>query len=124
MAPHHVIAEGVSDLCFKRADYTSYLKKKGFEALLCKLNKKMQQYAGSRHFFSPASPRLWWKILTANLSANFPNEHSRLQSRMQVGIFFEALLVAQIPLRNTISRKIAAHRLTSGRHVWLTWEKL
>ncbi|MEE8620615.1 MAG: ABC transporter substrate-binding protein, partial [Syntrophobacteria bacterium] len=30
----NVIAEGVSDLSLKRADYTSYLKKNGFEALL------------------------------------------------------------------------------------------
>ncbi len=42
----NVIAEGVSDLSIKRADYTSYLKKKGFDALLRKLNEKIQQYAG------------------------------------------------------------------------------
>ncbi|MDH3928703.1 MAG: ABC transporter substrate-binding protein, partial [Deltaproteobacteria bacterium] len=39
------IAEGVSDLSLKRADYTSYLKKNGFDALLKKLNEKIQNYA-------------------------------------------------------------------------------
>ena len=42
----NVIAEGVSDLSLKRADYTSYLKKNGFDALLKKLNEKIEQYAG------------------------------------------------------------------------------
>ena len=42
----NVIAEGVSDLSLKRADYTSYLKKNGFDALLKKLNEKIKQYAG------------------------------------------------------------------------------
>ena len=42
----NVIAEGVSDLSLKRADYTSYLKKNGFDALLRKLNEKIKQYAG------------------------------------------------------------------------------
>jgi phospholipid transport system substrate-binding protein len=42
----NVVAEGVSDLSLKRADYTSYLKTKGFDALLRKLNEKIQQYAG------------------------------------------------------------------------------
>ncbi len=41
----NVIAEGVSDLSLKRADYTSYLKKNGFDALLKKLNEKIQNYA-------------------------------------------------------------------------------
>ena len=41
----NVIAEGVSDLSLKRADYTSYLKKYSFDALLEKLNKKIQNYA-------------------------------------------------------------------------------
>ncbi len=41
----NVIAEGVSDLSLKRADYTSYLKKKGVDALLKKLNEKIQNYA-------------------------------------------------------------------------------
>ena len=41
----NVIAEGVSDLSLKRADYTSYLKKEGFDALLKKLNEKIKEYA-------------------------------------------------------------------------------
>jgi phospholipid transport system substrate-binding protein len=42
----NVIAQGVSDLSLKRAQYTSYLKKGGFDALLNKLNEKIKQYAG------------------------------------------------------------------------------
>ena len=41
----NAIAEGVSDLSLKRADYSSYLKKKGFDGLLEKLNEKIQNYA-------------------------------------------------------------------------------
>ena len=41
----NVIAEGVSDLSLKRADYTSYLKKYSFDALLEKLKEKINQYA-------------------------------------------------------------------------------
>ncbi len=41
----NVIAEGVSDLALKRADYTSFLKTKGFSALIAKLNEKIAQYA-------------------------------------------------------------------------------
>ena len=41
----NVIANGVSDLALKRADYTSYLKGKGFDALLAKLNEKIAQYS-------------------------------------------------------------------------------
>jgi phospholipid transport system substrate-binding protein len=41
----NVVAEGVSDLSLKRADYTSYLKKNGFDALLKKLVEKIQNYA-------------------------------------------------------------------------------
>jgi phospholipid transport system substrate-binding protein len=41
----NVIAEGVSDLSLKRADYTSYIRKNGFDALLRKLNEKIQNYA-------------------------------------------------------------------------------
>lgn len=40
----NVIAEGVSDLALKRADYTGYLKKHGFDALLGRLNDKIAQY--------------------------------------------------------------------------------
>ncbi len=42
----NVVAEGVSDLSLKRADYTSYLKTQGFDGLLRKLKEKIQQYAG------------------------------------------------------------------------------
>jgi phospholipid transport system substrate-binding protein len=41
----NVIAEGVSDLSLKRADYTAYIKKNGFDALLKKLHEKIQNYA-------------------------------------------------------------------------------
>jgi phospholipid transport system substrate-binding protein len=41
----NIIAEGVSDLALKRADYSAFLKSNGFEALLKKLNEKIQQYA-------------------------------------------------------------------------------
>ena len=42
----NVIAQGVSDLSLKRAQYTSYLKKEGFAALLQKLNDKIKSYEG------------------------------------------------------------------------------
>jgi phospholipid transport system substrate-binding protein len=41
----NIIAEGVSDLALKRADYSAFLKNKGFEALLKKLNQKINQYS-------------------------------------------------------------------------------
>ncbi len=41
----NVIAEGVSDLALKRTDYTGYLKKHGFDALLGRLNEKITQYS-------------------------------------------------------------------------------
>ncbi len=41
----NVIAEGVSDLALKRADYSGFLKNNGFEALLKKLNEKTNQYS-------------------------------------------------------------------------------
>jgi phospholipid transport system substrate-binding protein len=41
----NIIAEGVSDLALKRADYSAFLRSKGFEALLKKLNEKTSQYA-------------------------------------------------------------------------------
>jgi phospholipid transport system substrate-binding protein len=41
----NVIAEGVSDLALKRAEYAVFLKVKGFDALLTKLNEKIAQYA-------------------------------------------------------------------------------
>ncbi len=41
----NVVADGVSDLALKRADYTSFLKNKGFDPLLIKLNEKAAQYS-------------------------------------------------------------------------------
>ena len=41
----NIIAEGVSDLALKRADYSAFLKNNGFEALLKKLNEKISQYS-------------------------------------------------------------------------------
>ena len=41
----NVIAEGVSDLALKRADYSAFLKNKGVEALIEKLNEKVGQYS-------------------------------------------------------------------------------
>lgn len=41
----NVIAEGVSDLSLKRADYTAYIKKNGFDALLKELHEKIQNHA-------------------------------------------------------------------------------
>ncbi len=41
----NVIAEGVSDLALKRADYSNFLKNKNLEALIAKLNEKIVQYS-------------------------------------------------------------------------------
>ncbi len=41
----NVIADGVSDLSLKRADYTAFLKKNNVKALLNKLDKKISDYA-------------------------------------------------------------------------------
>jgi phospholipid transport system substrate-binding protein len=41
----NVIAEGVSDLALKRAEYSAFIKNKGFDALLVKLNEKIVQYS-------------------------------------------------------------------------------
>jgi phospholipid transport system substrate-binding protein len=41
----NIIAEGVSDLALKRADYSAFLKSKGFDALIKKLNEKVGQYS-------------------------------------------------------------------------------
>ena len=41
----NVVAEGVSDLALKRADYSNFLKNKSFEALIAKLNEKIVQYS-------------------------------------------------------------------------------
>jgi phospholipid transport system substrate-binding protein len=42
----NVIAKGVSDLSLKRAQYTSYLKKNGFDGLLQKINERIESYEG------------------------------------------------------------------------------
>jgi phospholipid transport system substrate-binding protein len=41
----NAIAQGVSDLSLKRADYSSYLKNKGFDELIAKLNEKIVQFS-------------------------------------------------------------------------------
>jgi phospholipid transport system substrate-binding protein len=41
----NVIADGVSDLSLKRADYTAFLKKNSVKALFDRLNKKIADYA-------------------------------------------------------------------------------
>lgn len=40
----NIIANGVSDLALKRSEYTSILKRKGFEALIAKINEKIDNY--------------------------------------------------------------------------------
>jgi phospholipid transport system substrate-binding protein len=40
----NVIADGVSDLSLKRADYSAILKEKGYDALLAMLNDKITQF--------------------------------------------------------------------------------
>ncbi len=41
----NVVADGVSDLALKRADYTAFLKTNGLDPLLIKLNEKIVQYS-------------------------------------------------------------------------------
>jgi len=41
----NIIANGVSDLALKRSEYTSILKKDGFDALIIKINEKIESYA-------------------------------------------------------------------------------
>lgn len=41
----NIIANGVSDLALKRSEYTSVLKRQGFEALIAKINEKIDNYA-------------------------------------------------------------------------------
>jgi len=43
----NVIAEGVSDLSLKRADYTAVIKNEGFNSLLTQLNGKVASYGES-----------------------------------------------------------------------------
>ncbi|MCZ6893424.1 MAG: ABC transporter substrate-binding protein, partial [Gammaproteobacteria bacterium] len=37
----NVIAQGISDLSLKRADYTAVIKKEGFDSLVNRLNDKI-----------------------------------------------------------------------------------
>ncbi len=41
----NIIANGVSDLALKRSEYTSVLQREGFEALIAKINEKINNYA-------------------------------------------------------------------------------
>lgn len=41
----NIIADGVSDLALKRSDYTSVLSRDGFDALIAKINEKIESYA-------------------------------------------------------------------------------
>ncbi len=41
----NIIANGVSDLALKRSEFTSILKKDGFDALIIKINEKIETYA-------------------------------------------------------------------------------
>jgi len=43
----NVIAQGVSDLSLKRADYTAVIKSEGFDSLIAKLNGKVASYGES-----------------------------------------------------------------------------
>lgn len=40
----NIIANGVSDLALKRSEYTSILKRSGFEALIAKIDEKIDNY--------------------------------------------------------------------------------
>jgi phospholipid transport system substrate-binding protein len=41
----NIIANGVSDLALKRSDYTSILQREGFDALITKINEKIDNYS-------------------------------------------------------------------------------
>jgi phospholipid transport system substrate-binding protein len=41
----NIIANGVSDLALKRSEYTSILKREGFDALLAKISGKIEKYS-------------------------------------------------------------------------------
>ena len=41
----NIIANGVSDLALKRSEYTSVLKRQGFDVLIAKINEKIDNYA-------------------------------------------------------------------------------
>ncbi len=44
----NIIANGVSDLALKRSEYTSILKREGFDALLEKISGKIKQYSANK----------------------------------------------------------------------------
>ncbi|MGR9051866.1 MAG: ABC transporter substrate-binding protein [Gammaproteobacteria bacterium] len=41
----NIIANGVSDLALKRSEYTAILKREGFDALIAKINEKLENYS-------------------------------------------------------------------------------
>jgi len=41
----NIVANGVSDLALKRSEYTSILQREGFDALIAKINEKIDNYA-------------------------------------------------------------------------------
>ncbi len=41
----NIIANGVSDLALKRSEYTSILQREGFDALIAKINEKIDNYS-------------------------------------------------------------------------------
>jgi phospholipid transport system substrate-binding protein len=41
----NVVANGVSDLALKRAEYTTILQREGFDALIAKINEKIDNYS-------------------------------------------------------------------------------
>lgn len=46
----NVTANGISDLSVKRSDYTTFLKRNGFDALLNKLDEKISSYSEKKDF--------------------------------------------------------------------------
>ncbi|MGZ8951849.1 MAG: ABC transporter substrate-binding protein, partial [Methylobacter sp.] len=41
----NIIANGVSDLALKRSEYTTILQREGFDALITKINEKIDNYS-------------------------------------------------------------------------------
>jgi phospholipid transport system substrate-binding protein len=41
----NIVANGVSDLALKRSEYTSILQREGFDALIAKINEKIEAYS-------------------------------------------------------------------------------
>ena len=44
----NIIANGISDLALKRSEYTSILKREGFEVLLAKISDKIKLYSSQK----------------------------------------------------------------------------